>query len=140
MTMVLDAWAVLAWVRNEQPAADRVRELLVAQSQGRVDLAMSAINAGEVYYRLCRIKGESFAESFVTELSGRVRRLDVSWRVVSDAARYQCRYRLPYADALAMATAIREKAALVTGDSDFAPFRDGTVVQIEWLGRLDRAS
>lgn len=133
MIKVLDSWAVLAWIQNEQPAADRVKSLLSEQAHGRLDLAMSMINVGEVYYRLCRLKGADFADSFVTELERTVRWVDVPNWLVLEAARHKSRHRISYADAFALATALREHAPLVTGDPDFEPFRNGQAVQIEWL-------
>jgi predicted nucleic acid-binding protein len=133
MTKVLDAWAVLAWIQNEQPAATRVRQLLVEQSEGRLDLAMNVINVGEVYYRLYRLRGAEFADSFIAELDNRVRSVDAPNWLVLEAARYKGRHRISYADAFAVATAIRERAPLVTGDPDFEAFHDDQTVRIEWL-------
>ncbi len=58
MLKVLDAWAMLAWLNDEQPAADKVQKMLDEAETGGLQLRMSIINVGEVYYRLARIRGE----------------------------------------------------------------------------------
>ena len=107
--------------------------MLMERSNARVDLAMSIINVGEVYYRLCRLRGLEFADTFVTELERGLRWVDVPNWLVLEAARHKGRHRISYADAFALATAIRENAPLVTGDPEFETFRDGQIVQVEWL-------
>ena len=61
---VVDAWALLAWLRNELPAASRVRDSLQQAEEGTLQLFMSWINAGEVYYMLAR-KHDARAETVV---------------------------------------------------------------------------
>jgi uncharacterized protein with PIN domain len=51
---VVDAWALMASLRDEQPAANHVRDCLQQAEAGAVQLSMSWINAGEVYYLLAR--------------------------------------------------------------------------------------
>jgi hypothetical protein len=46
---IVDAWALLAWLRDEQPAADSVRRTLQEAEDGIIRLSMSWINAGEVF-------------------------------------------------------------------------------------------
>lgn len=60
---VLDAWAVLALLQKEEPAAARVRQLLEAAAQEQVLLLISIINLGEVYYRVGKVKGEAEAHA-----------------------------------------------------------------------------
>lgn len=48
------------------------------------------------------------------------------------AAEIKARFPLAYADAFAVATAIRHNARIVTGDPEFAQVSD--MVEIVWLG------
>ncbi len=48
--LVLDAWAIMAWLKGQQPAADRVRALLEEAGDRRRKLAMNIVNLGEVFY------------------------------------------------------------------------------------------
>ena len=52
--LVLDAWAVLALLQQEEPAASRVRQLMEDAERGNIELFISIINFGEVYYRIGR--------------------------------------------------------------------------------------
>ena len=58
---VLDAWALLALLQREEPAATRVEELISDAIRRRLDLFLSAINLGEVFYRIGRVRGEDEA-------------------------------------------------------------------------------
>jgi len=49
-----------------------------------------------------------------------------------EAARLKATYPLSFADCFAAATAIRERAALVTGDPEFKKL--GKAVTIDWVG------
>ncbi len=61
---VFDAWAILAWLRDE-PSASRVDEILRQAADGDLQLSMSWINAGEAYYMLVRKRSQQAAEEFL---------------------------------------------------------------------------
>ena len=42
---VLDAWAILALLQKEEPAASRVKELLEGAEEGKADLFISIISS-----------------------------------------------------------------------------------------------
>ncbi|MEK6716919.1 MAG: PIN domain-containing protein, partial [candidate division NC10 bacterium] len=58
---VLDAWAALAWLRGEGEAAVQVRRFLLSARRGKLQLLMSIINLGEVYYRTAKVSDEANA-------------------------------------------------------------------------------
>jgi len=58
---VLDAWAVLALLQAEEPAASRVSELLSAARENTLDLSISIINLGEVTCIVGKVMGEEEA-------------------------------------------------------------------------------
>ena len=116
---VLDAWAILALLQKEEPAASEVKQLLERAEQGEVSLSMSIVNLGEVYYRVGRMKGEREAQE---TLDG-IRRLPVTILPASDeavlaAARFKMQYAISYADAFAAAAADDRGAVLVSGDAE----------------------
>jgi predicted nucleic acid-binding protein len=132
--VVLDAWAVLAFLQGEEPAASRVRQLLHEARGQEVELFMSIINLGEVVYRLGKVRGEAEAE----ETLARIRRLPISIVPASDdavwaAVRYKVQYAISYADAFALATAESLGATLATGDPELVELAN--VVPIEKLER-----
>jgi predicted nucleic acid-binding protein len=130
---VVDAWALLAWLRDEQPAAEDVRRTLQAAERGDVRLFMSWINAGEVYYMLARKHDSATAEEFLTRLPS----LPIQLVLPAEedfvaAAKLKATYRLSYADAFAAALAMKESAAVITGDPEMRELR--TVLTLEWIG------
>lgn len=130
---VVDAWALLAWVRNEQPAAESVRLALEAAGDGGASLFMSWVNAGEVYYMLSRKHDAKMADEFLTRLPSLPIRLVLPEEDdIMAAARLKARYRISYADAFAAALAMKENAAVITGDPEFRGLTE--VVGVEWIG------
>jgi hypothetical protein len=64
---VVDSWALPAWLRDEKPAA-HVHNALQQAEAGDIQLLMSWINAGEVYYMLARKHSAAMADEFLTRL------------------------------------------------------------------------
>ncbi|MBE3580296.1 MAG: type II toxin-antitoxin system VapC family toxin [Thermoanaerobacteraceae bacterium] len=120
MKKVLDAYAVLCWMQDE-PGASYVDRLMGEAEEGRVELAISAVNLGEVYYRLFRSRGETEAEDFRADVAAGVfpwRVFPASNRRVWQAAALKGAFRLSYGDAFAVALAGELGAELVTGDPE----------------------
>src|SRR5258708_2472329 len=110
---VVDAWALLAWLRDERPAADSVRRTLQEAEYGNVHCSMSWINAGEVYYRLARKNDAKTAEEFLLRLPSLPIRLVLpDEEDIIAAAKLKSGYRISYADAFAAALGMKENAAV----------------------------
>lgn len=63
--LVLDAWPVMEWLKGRRKAADYF-ELLIADANGsRVELFMSRINLGEIYYSTAKDWDTVRAERFL---------------------------------------------------------------------------
>jgi predicted nucleic acid-binding protein len=134
--IVLDAWAILAFLQEEEPAATVVTELFKECRAGRQPLLMSMINVGEAYYRLIATQGKNEAERRCRQLlrtSARFESVDdeLVWR----AAELKGTYELSYADAFAAALALRLDARLASGDPDFKPLESGAGLRMRWLSR-----
>jgi len=112
VSAVLDAWAMLAVLQGE-PAAERVRTLMAED-----DTVASAVNVGEVLYRVTRESGERRALELVERVRGVVEVEDPDWPLIRAAARVKARGGVSYADAFAVATAHRHRAPLYTGDPE----------------------
>ncbi len=137
MRKVLDAWAVLAWLQNERPAAAKVARLIEEARAGRVILFMSLMNLGEVYYRSARVKGlKTAGEILIALRSLPINLCSLPESLVLRAAEMKTRFPISYADAFAVATALEEKAALVTGDVELVALGKKGVIRVE---RLERA-
>lgn len=130
---VVDSWALLAWLRNEQPAASLIAGTLQDASEGNVELSMSWINAGEVYYMLVRKHDAKTAAEFLTRLpSLPIRFLIPEENDIIAAAKLKSRYRISYADAFAATLSVKQDAALITGDPEMRELAG--VLTVEWIG------
>lgn len=126
---VLDAFALLAYLQGDNGHL-RVKEMLAASD---LDLLMNAVNAGEAFYILARARGLREADYFLNVIlpSLPITVVDNSFEQVIEAARLKAAHALSFADCFAAATAVRERAALVTGDREFEKL--GRAVAIDWL-------
>ncbi|HDH13114.1 MAG TPA: type II toxin-antitoxin system VapC family toxin [Nitrospirae bacterium] len=126
---LLDSFAVLAYLKKEK-GHEKVKRLLLSDD---VALIMNDINIGETYYILARERGLQMAEYFINVIfpSLHVTSLTNSLNEVLEAAKIKSRHSMSYADCFAAATAIREKAIIVTGDPEFKQL--GKEVEIEWI-------
>jgi hypothetical protein len=67
VSVCLDAFALLAWLQDE-PGADITEGFLRQAASGQgFQCFVSAINVGEVSYRLYRLRGAKVAETFWEE-------------------------------------------------------------------------
>ncbi len=113
MTFCLDAWAVIAWLENFEPAVGRVHQILTEERP-----LMSWINAGEVFYQLHRRQSPSRALEVIHNLRPSLTLELPSERRVLEAAAIKAGNAVAYADAFAVATAIAHDAVLLTGDPE----------------------
>jgi predicted nucleic acid-binding protein len=118
--IVLDSWAIMAYLEDE-PAAERVADMIADARDSGTPLMMTVINFGEVWYIIARRASEADADRTVLELKQLgIEVVDADWDLTRQAAYYKSKHRMSYADCFAAALAKREKAHLVTGDKEFA--------------------
>ena len=130
---VLDSWAVMAWLQDE-PAAEKVDQLWRQAGKGKIRLVMSAVNVGEVFYLTARWRGTREAEVVLAQMQELPLEIRTSPNaLIWEAARIKAAHRLSYADAFAVATAIREDAPLVTGDLELKTLAEQGVLTLEWV-------
>jgi uncharacterized protein len=128
-TYVFDASSLLRFIEDESGAV-RIEELLNQAQNGRVRIVLSAVNWGEVYYVVARVKGEDQAASY----SARFRSLPVEiiaaeWHRAESAGLFREKFHLPYADSFAGSLAAEQDAVLVTADYDFKNAADAITVE-----------
>jgi predicted nucleic acid-binding protein len=129
---VLDSWAMLALLQKENPATERVAELMRKAGQNEVQLAMSLINLGEVFYIFGRKNGAQTAEELLTTIQKLpIQILPAAEHSVFTAARYRMNNPISYADAFAVAAAKKLDAVLLTGDPELLSLTEE--IQIERL-------
>lgn len=110
--VVLDSWALLAYLKDE-PAAERIESEWIGSGA-----AISSINLGEVLYIRIRASGEASARGDVETIRRRLDVVEPDWSLVMAAATIKASGGLSYADAFCVATALHLNAPLWTGDPE----------------------
>ena len=110
--VVLDAWALLAYLRDE-PASERIEAEWLGGGA-----AICLINLGEALYMRIRERGSRAARAEVRTIRRRAEVVEADWDLVRAAAEIKAGGGLSYADAFCLATAQRLDAALWTGDPE----------------------
>jgi ribonuclease VapC len=132
---VFDAWALLAMLQGEEPAAARVKQLLLEGERQQISLLLSIVNLGEVYYRV----GKRSNRAEAIDTLEMIRRLALTIvpaheELVLAAADLKMAYAISYADAFAAALAARTDAILVSGDPEFDQLKGR--IKLEKLHRI----
>jgi predicted nucleic acid-binding protein len=126
---VLDAWAILAWLKKQQPAADRVRPLLDTKP------LINIVNLGEVYYIAVKMRDVAYGDRILSSLRPRLTIVPAGNALVLAAARLKSQHPISYADAFAAATAIDVGLPLVTGDPELqAMTLNEPRLKLDWIG------
>ena len=128
---LLDSYAVLAWIQDEK-GAQFVEDLLYRARGHEEEVLLNIINLGEIFYRCARVLDIQSARNLLEN----VRLLPIMIipspnDLVLEAAEIKSRYPIAYADAFALASALREKACIVTGDPEFKEVEH--LAEIHWL-------
>jgi ribonuclease VapC len=112
--------------------SEMVSGLFQAAREGKIDLAMTWVNVGEVAYIIERRWGiEQVNQALATVEATAVEVVPVGRELAMTAARVKARHALAYADAFAAALALGRKAVLVTGDPEFETLEGD--LPIRWL-------
>ncbi len=126
---LLDSYALLAYLKAER-GHEKVKALL---SSAGDTLLVNDINLGETYYILARERGMEQAGYFMNVIFPSLPITHIENRLadVIEAARIKSVHALSFADCFAAATAMKEKASIVTGDPEFRKIENQ--VRIEWI-------
>ena len=128
---LLDSYAVLVYLKQEANF-EIVRDLLRNSGKGRESVLMNQINAGEVYYQVAKQNLSEDMDRFWNQLLQLpILFVQNDFDLIVEAAKLKARFPMAYADAFAVATAVREEASIVTGDPDFKHVE--SLVKIDWL-------
>ena len=128
---VLDTFALLAYLQDET-GASRVETLLENAAKDKCRLCISIINLGEMLYIIERREGVARTQdalALIRQLPLQI--LPADEQAVFAAAHIKASHTLSYADAFAVASAIQEKAVVVTSDPEFETV--ASLVTVEWL-------
>lgn len=117
--VVLDSWALLAYLKGERPAK-RIEAAWLEEGA-----AICSINLGEVLYIQMRQEEEDSAIATIEKVRRRLDVVDADWPMVSAAAKVKAGGGLSFADSFCIATAVRVGAPLWTGDPEILGQADG---------------
>ena len=126
---LIDSFALLAYLKQESNY-QKVEDLLASKE---TQLLMNDINIGETFYILARERGLDQGEYFINAILPNlpITKIGNTLTEVIEAAKIRAHYPISYADCFVVATAIREKASIITGDPDFKHVEK--IVAIDWL-------
>jgi PIN domain nuclease of toxin-antitoxin system len=129
--LVLDSWAVLAYLLGE-PAGAVVKSILIEAAERGTSRWISNINLGEIWYSLARRHSAPFANQQLQALEELgIERIDADWPLTLQAAHYKSRHKMSYADAFAAALSKARNAPLITGDAEFRSLEKE--IKIHWV-------
>jgi ribonuclease VapC len=129
--IVLDSWTVIAYLEDE-PAAERVADIIADAHEQAIPLLMTVVNAGEVWYIVAREASASEADASIKQLRDLgIEFVDADWNLAHGAAYFKSRNKMSFADAFAAALAKQKKAHLTTGDPEFKQVE--SEITITWL-------
>jgi len=109
-----------------------VQELIAEAQNLKNGLLITAINLGEIWYSLARVRNQGDADRAIKEILGLgFKVVEIDWELAHDAAKLKAAHKLAYADCFAAALALQRKIEVVTGDPEFKRLRNK--VKIHWL-------
>lgn len=130
---VLDTFALMAHFGAET-GGEKVRDLLIQAEDGKILLAMSLINMGELAYIIGREQGKEKALAALDDLrSFPITFYEATEERILAAAWLKAKYPISYADAFSASLAQELGASLVTGDPEFKAIKKN--LSLFWLGR-----
>ena len=117
---------------ENEAGGERVEKVLVQSQTGEIDVAISAINWGEIAGYACRKYGQSGVPRVMQHLVAlRIEPIPATSDRAIRAGLLKAEYRLPYADAFAAEAAMCADHVLLTADFDFKLVEK--LIQVEFL-------
>ncbi|OQY96470.1 MAG: hypothetical protein B6D41_05160 [Chloroflexi bacterium UTCFX4] len=128
---VLDTWTIIAYLQDE-PAAEKIVELIADAHEQEIPLYMSVVNVCEVWYILAREISEAEADSSVNDLQRLgIQFQETDWDTAKEAARFKAKGKMSLGDCFAAALAKELKADLMTGNNEFKQAE--SQIKVLWL-------
>ncbi len=136
-TFIFDSHALLAYLEDEE-GADLVAATIKDAIDEKIEIALSIVNWGEVYYIILRSHGrEKLGHVLVNIETLPIKIEPIDKQLTQEAAEIKASHRLSYADAFAAALTKTKQATLLTGDAEFETLADQ--IKIRWIRGKKRA-
>ena len=118
-SFIFDSYALLKFFQKEK-GYEKVSRLLEEIKKSGATKYINAINLGEIIYSTKR----EFGDQKKIEVLAHIERLHftilpVPNNLIFQAAEYKAQYAISFADCFVLASALENKAAIVTGDPEF---------------------
>ena len=126
MELVFDSFAWLAFFFNEDKG--KVKQLL---ERNNGEIFTTSASLYEVYYRVHQRKGQKERDEAIAFIRGVSKILPITETVALCAGELRIRHGLSAIDAFTLAAAMGQGAKLVTGDPDFAEFKDENLMLLK---------
>lgn len=128
---LFDSHTLLKFFQKEE-GYEKILRLLEDIKEAGLTKYINAINLGEIIYLTKR----EFGDQKKLEVLAHIERLNfailpVPNELIFQAAEYKAQYSISYADSFALASAIENKAIIVTGDPEFKKVEH--LVNIIWI-------
>ena len=132
---VVDSWGVLEWVYGHEPAASLFRSQLERAEAGELELLVSRMTVGEIFYNVRRKQRLGQSAGVLPDFEALPWHvLPVDDALVHDAAELKSQYPISFADCFVAALAQRHEAVVLTGDPDFKRLEAAGVLKVDWIG------
>jgi ribonuclease VapC len=129
---VLDSFAFLAHLENEERGVKVTNILKDVRESQDIILYASVINIGEVYYITMRERGEEKAEEVFSLLKRLpIQIIEADTDLTLKASKLKAKYPVAYADCFAASLAIEKDASVITGDPEFMKMEEE--VKVKWI-------
>ncbi len=130
-SFIFDSYALLKFFQKEK-GYEKVSRLLEEIKKSGATKYINAINLGEIIYSTKR----EFGDQKKIEVLAHIERLHftilpVPNNLIFQAAEYKAQYAISFADCFVLASALENKAAIVTGDPEFKKVEH--LVNIIWI-------
>lgn len=139
--LIVDAWPVLEWLKDREPAATVFGHMLDQADANRLRLDICSVNLGEVFYSFAKEYSLQRSEQMLARFqTSPVRVVEADTDLVFAAARLKAKYPISYADAFGAALSIRSGAPFLTGDEDFLKLEAAGLLRLRWIGKARQIS
>ena len=129
--IVLDSWSVLAYLEDD-PAGEKVGEIIADSYEHGIQIMMSLVNVGEVWYIVARETSEKEADNCIEELRHLgIAFVEIDWKLARQAALLKSKHKMSFADCFAAALAKEHTAEVVTGDKEFKSVEKE--IKVHWV-------
>ena len=129
--IVLDSWAVIAYLEGETAAA-KVADMIADAHEDHIPLVMTVVNGAEVWYIIARQTSAGDADVSIEQIRNvGIEFVNVDWELAKTAGYFKSRNKMSLADGFAAALAKQRRGHLATGDQEFKAIEQE--IAIFWL-------